>query len=255
MAKKIAGFAFASVLCMTSTMATAPSAYALDDAQKKEIGEFIHQYLLENPEILFEVQDALQAKQEAQRLAKADTVITDNHDAIFNDKNDLVLGNPNGDVTLVEFYDYNCGYCKRAIKDMQALIKSDDNIRFVLKEFPILGPDSVAAHRVAAAVHTLAPEKYGAFHMALLGGQSHADEATAISVAESLGLSEDDIRAQMKVGNGDDMIRQSYALANDLGISGTPAYVIGKELISGAVGLDTLTGKVANMRECGSATC
>ncbi|MCO6186430.1 DsbA family protein [Rhizobium sp. L1K21] len=255
MAKTLASFAMAAALGLSSALATAPAAYALDDAQKKEIGDFIREYLLQNPEILFEVQDAMQAKQQAERLAKANAVISDNKDAIFNDKNDLVLGNPNGNVTVVEFYDYNCGYCKRAITDMQALIKSDDQIRFVLKEFPILGPDSVAAHRVAMAVRALAPEKYGDFHMALLGGQAHADEATAISVAKNLGVSEDDIRTQMKEGNGDDEIRQSYALADSLGINGTPAYVVGNELISGAVGLDTLTNKVANMRECGKASC
>ncbi len=254
MAKKLASFAMAATLGLSSALG-AQSAYALDDAQKKEIGDFIREYLIANPEILFEVQDAMQAKQEEQRLAKANAVIADNHDTIFAAEGDLVLGNPNGDVTVVEFFDYNCGYCKRAVGDMQALIKSDDNIRFVLKEFPILGPDSVAAHRVAMAVHRLAPEKYGEFHLTLLGGQAHADEQTALAVAESLGLPEDSVRAAMEEDNGDETIRQSYALANELGISGTPAYVVGKELISGAVGLDKLLAKVGNIRSCGNTTC
>ncbi len=255
MARKLASLAIAATLSATSALSTAPAAYALDQSEKEEIGAFIREYLLANPEILFEVQDALQAKQEAVRSAKANSVISANQNAIFANETDLVLGNPDGDITIVEFYDYNCGYCKRAVKDMQALIDSDSNVRFVLKEFPILGPDSVAAHRVAMAVHQLMPEKYGEYHLALLAGQRHADEETAISVAVNMGLTEDAIREKMESGNGDDNIRHAYDLANQLGISGTPAYVVGKELIPGAVGLSTLTTKVANMRECGTATC
>lgn len=238
-----------------STVLTALPASAFDAAQKKEIQDMIHQYLVQNPEVLLEAQDALQAKQQQVMAAKTAKAIESNKKAIFDDPADLVLGNPKGDVTIVEFFDYNCTYCKHAIKDMTALLKADKNIRFVLKEFPILGDDSIAAHKVATAFRAIAPEKYGKFHMALLGGQSHADQQTAMKVAESLGVSKKALEAKMAEHAGQGSIRESYELANALDIRGTPAYVIGNELLAGAAGLDVLTQKVSNMRQCGKADC
>jgi protein-disulfide isomerase len=230
-------------------------AAAFDGAQKNEIRQIVHQYLLDHPEVLFEVQQALQDKQQKIMAAKVSTAIKDNKKEIFSDPRDLVLGNPKGDVTVVEFFDYNCTYCKHAIKDMSALIKSDPNVRFVLKDFPILGQDSVEAHKVAMAFRAIAPEKYGQFHMALLGGQAHADGKVALKVAESFGVTKQQIDKEMAAGAGQKSVKEAYQLANDLGIQGTPAYVIGNELIPGAAGLDTLTEKVANMRSCGKADC
>ena len=148
----------AATVALTIAAAAPLPALALDDAQKKEIGEFIKEYLVENPEILIDVQEALQKKQEEQQQAKAQSAITDNAKAIFSSPYDIALGNPKGDVTIVEFFDYNCGYCKRALSDMDEVLKEDQNVRFVLKELPILGPDSLAAHMVSAAVRDLAPE-------------------------------------------------------------------------------------------------
>lgn len=230
-------------------------ALALDDAQKKEIGEFVRAYLLENPEILIDVQEALQRKQQAEQQAKAGQAIVDNKTSIFSSDYDIALGNPKGDVTIVEFFDYNCGYCKRALSDMDAIIAADKNVRFVLKELPILGPDSLAAHKVSAAVRDIAPEKYGAFHRALLGGEGRATEESAVAVAVELGVAEADIRKTMADKPHDDAVRQAYSLANDLGITGTPSYVIGEETVFGAVGADDLGEKIANVRACGKATC
>jgi protein-disulfide isomerase len=150
------------------------SAFALDAKQKEEIGAFIKEYLIANPEIMLEVQEALATKQRAKQQEAAESAITENKKAIFNSDYDMVLGNPKGDVTIVEFYDYNCGYCKRALSDMDAIISKDKNVRFVLKELPILGPDSLAAHKVSAAFRLVAPEKYGDFHRAILGGEDRA---------------------------------------------------------------------------------
>ena len=155
-------------------------------------------------------------------------------------KYDITLGNPDGDVTIVEFYDYNCGYCKRALSDMDAILEKDKNVRFVLKELPILGPDSMAAHKVSAAFREIAPEKYGDFHRALLGGEDRATEETAIAVAGTLGVAEADLRKKMEEATQDEAVREAYTLANDLGITGTPSYVIGKEAVFGAVGADEI---------------
>jgi protein-disulfide isomerase len=245
----------AATVALTIAAAAPLPALALDDAQKKEIGEFIKEYLVENPEILIDVQEALQKKQEEQQQAKAQSAITDNAKAIFSSPYDIALGNPKGDVTIVEFFDYNCGYCKRALSDMDEVLKEDKNVRFVLKELPILGPDSSAAHKVSAAVRDLAPEKYGEFHRALLGGEGRATEESAIALAATMGLAEADIRKTMTEKPHDDAVREAYTLANDLGITGTPSYVLGEEMVFGAVGVDELKQKIANVRACGKATC
>lgn len=240
---------------MLALAISAVPAHALDDQQKKEFGEFIHQYLVDHPEVLVEAQSALEAKQQAQRMDQSSKAVADNKAEIFSSPTDITLGNPKGDVTVVEFFDYNCGYCKHAMADMDDLIAKDKNIRFVLKEFPILGPDSVAAHRVANAVRLLAPEKYAEFHRKLLGGTQHASDATAMAVATSLGLSESAIRKSIADHPNDDLVQQTYQLANDIGVTGTPTYVVGNEALFGAVGLDAIEDKVKNVRACGKASC
>jgi protein-disulfide isomerase len=123
---------------------------------KEEVGDLIREHLLANPELVEEMQQALQIKREAESRQMAQSAINDNRDAIFRAPEDMVLGNPVGDITIVEFFDYNCGFCKRAMDDMMAILEVDENIRFVLKEFPILGPDSMNAHRVSMAFRKLA---------------------------------------------------------------------------------------------------
>ena len=152
---------------------------------------------------------------------------------------------PNGKVTIVEFYDYNCGYCKRAIEDMQALTAADPDLRFVLKEFPILGPDSQKASVVSMAFHKMMPEKYGEFHNQLLGGQGRAGEASAIKIAVSLGADEAKLREAMKDPKITDIFAKTYDLANKLAITGTPSYVVGNEVVFGAQGREVLTEKIA----------
>jgi protein-disulfide isomerase len=138
---------------------------------------------------------------------------------------------------------------------MQTMLDKDKNVRFVLKEFPILGPESVAAHKVSDAFRKLAPEKYSQFHIALLGSDGRADEASALEVAGSLGVSEEQIRAEMAKSSSDQSVKETYQLAQSLGITGTPSYVIGNELVQGAVGFDDLEAKVKNMRSCGKTSC
>ena len=231
------------------------SALALDDAQKKEMGEFIREYLVANPEILLEAQQSLKKKQEDEQLRQAETAISENQQTIFQSVHDVTLGNPKGDVTIVEFYDYNCGYCKRALSDMDTILAKDKNVRFVLKELPILGPDSLAAHKVSAAFRQVAPEKYGDFHRALLGNEDRATEETAIAVAGRLGVSEADLRAKMETDAHDEAVKEAYTLANTLGITGTPSYIVGNEAVFGAVGAEELEAKVTNMRSCGKTVC
>jgi len=210
---------------------------------RNDVEEIVRDYLLRNPEILTDMQAELEDRQrEEQRLALLDAIGTSS-DAIFNAAYDGVVGNPQGTTTVVEFFDYNCGFCKRAYADMTAMVAEDPDLRFVLKEFPILGPDSQKAHIVSMAFRTLAPEKYGAFHSALLNG-SRATEATAIAAALSLGVDEAALREEMKNPAIADAFGETYELAQQLAITGTPSYVVGQEVVFGALGKAVLKEKV-----------
>jgi protein-disulfide isomerase len=233
------------------TVASAPTA----TVDRQEVEGIVRDYLVKNPEILLEMQQILEEKQkEEQRLAHLE-VIKSAKAEIFNAAYDGVVGNPNGKTTIVEFYDYNCGYCKRAQEDMLALTKADPDLRFVLKEFPILGPDSQKAHVVSMAFRALMPEKYGDFHNQLLGGQGRASEASAVKIALSLGADEAKLREEMKNPAISEAFAKTYDLANKLSITGTPSYVVGNEVVFGALGQDVLSEKIAMAKACTDTTC
>jgi protein-disulfide isomerase len=227
-----------------------------DALTRKDVENIVREYLLANPELLVEVQKALDAKQkEEQRIAQL-AVIKDHKDKIFSSPHDGIVGNPSGKTTIVEFFDYNCGYCKRAVEDMRALTAADPELRFVLKEFPILGPDSQKASVVSVAFHKLMPEKYAEFHNKLLGGQGRANEAQAIKIAVSLGADEAKLRETMKDPSITELFDETYDLANKLSITGTPSYVVGTEVVFGAQGLDVLNQKLAEVKAaCATSAC
>ena len=208
-----------------------------------DVEAIVRDYLLRNPEILTDMQAELEDRQrEEQRLALLDA-IGGSSDAIFNAAHDGIIGNPEGSSTVVEFFDYNCGFCKRAYEDMAAMVAADSELRFVLKEFPILGPDSQKAHIVSMALRRLAPEKYGEFHRILLTGP-RATEATAIAAATGLGVDEAALRSEMRNPDIADAFNETYDLAQKLAITGTPSYVIGQEVVFGALGEAVLKEKV-----------
>jgi protein-disulfide isomerase len=237
-------------------LVAAPStAGAFSDADKAEIGDVVRAYILDHPEIIQEALQALDAKQKA-NAAKAQTeALASLHDDVFNAPLQAVIGNPDGKVTLVEFIDYNCGYCKRALGDTRAMLDSEKDVRIVLKEFPILSAGSVEAARVASAVTIVDPVKYQAFHFELLGGRGQADEARALAAAETVGVDVAAVKKTMDEARINETIQANYAVAQKLGISGTPTYVIGDEVVFGAVGADELKEKIASMRACGKTAC
>jgi protein-disulfide isomerase len=167
----------------------------------------------------------------------------------------MVLGNPQGPITLVEFFDYNCGYCKRALSDMTALIDANPDLRVVIKEFPILSEASVEAARISVAVKDTAPESYLKFHGELLSRPGQASVDKALEIAEDLGLDAEALRAAANAEGVTRNLQEVQELAQALGISGTPSYVIGRELVPGAAGYDALQEKVTAMRECGATSC
>lgn len=243
----------------TSANAAEPEAAvaaATTPVDRAEIETIVRNYLLGNPEILMEMQQALEIKQqEEQRLAHLE-VIRDAKEKIFNASYDGFVGNPDATTTIVEFYDYNCGYCKRAQEDMMTLTKNDPDLHFVPKEFPILGPDSQKASIVSMAFRTLMPEKHGEFHNLLISGQGRASEAAAIKIALQLGADEDSLREEMKNPAITAAFAETYDLANKLQITGTPSYVVGNEVVFGALGTEVLGQKIAEARACtANATC
>lgn len=213
-----------------------------------DVEKIIRDYLLQNPEILTQMQSALETKQAAEQEIRIKQVIANNQDELLNSSHDAVLGNPDGDVTVVEFFDYNCGYCKRAMPDMEAIIKSDPNVRFVMKEFPILGPDSVKAHMAAQAFKLMMPEKYRELHMALMTTTDRSTDETVIAEAVKLGADEAALREKIQSPEVTSSFQNAYKLANELEINGTPSYIIGDELIPGAIGADGLKEKIAQAR-------
>lgn len=243
----VAGVAFITFLASPS--------FAFDDAEKTELGKIIRQYLIENPEVLVEAQTALEQRQIAAQQVRMKSVIASISDDLNGNSSDIVFGNPDGDVTVVEFFDYNCGFCKRAMNDMLDIVENDPNVKFILKEFPILGPESVEASQVSIAVNRIAPEKAAQFHTELLGSGGRADKSKAMSVAEGLGIDLAALETELQDDTLLEGISKTYEIAQALEINGTPAYVVGDEPIFGAVGSSSIIEKIENMRACGKATC
>ncbi|KQT83423.1 DsbA family protein [Aurantimonas sp. Leaf443] len=228
---------------------------SFDETQARDIRAIVRDYLVANPEVLVEAMTALEAKQSAQQAAAQSKAVASIASSLHASPEGTVIGNPDGDVTVVEFFDYNCGYCRHAMADMDAMVKADPKLRFVLKEIPVLGPNSAEASHVSLAFRQIAPAKYPAYHRALLGAPGVSNEAKALGVAEELGVSEAEIRKAMQSSAVMDALAESNAMASVLQLTGTPTYVIGDEVISGAVGKEQLAARVASLRECGKTAC
>ncbi len=228
-----------------------PTLAALDPA---ELNPLIEQYLMANPRLLERMSNALNAEIETERKTAARLAIAEHSEAIFNDPDAIVLGNPNGDVTLVEMFDYNCGYCRQSLPDIATLLADDPNLRIVLKEFPILSQGSVDAAQIGVLV-SQADVDYWAYHQALFTSRGQVTKEIALRAAADLGLSAATLETGMKSEPVSSVLEKSFQLADALQISGTPTFIIGDEIIPGAIGLEGLKKRIANMRACGSSTC
>ncbi len=247
-------------VALVGTLAIAPAAMAQNavftDQQKQAIGEVVKDYLLKNPEVLTEVISELEKRQaEAQQVAQAGAV-KETRQSLLNASHSYVVGNLSGDVTLVEFFDYNCGYCKKALADVQTLMKSDPKLRVVLKDFPVLGPDSVEASRVALAVkNQLQGQKLLDYHVKVMDSRGRVNAERAIAVAKEMGVDVARLQKDMEGAEVRNALQENMALGDRLSLTGTPAFVIGETVIPGAVGIDPLKQVIANVRQCGKATC
>jgi protein-disulfide isomerase len=232
-------------------------AQSFSPAQRGEIERIMRDYLLSHPELLQEVLAEMEKRQAVADAEKHRAGVKEHAEVIFSSPRQVTLGNPQGDVTVVEFFDYNCGYCKRALDDMTALMKGDAKIKFVLKEFPVLGEGSTQAAQVAVAVRMqdkTGGKKYLEFHQKLLSSRGPADKARAVAVAKEIGLDMARLEKDMASEEVKETLQESFKLAEALGLNGTPSYVVGSDVVIGAVGLPALKERV-NTARCGKATC
>src|SRR3954451_21351598 len=241
---------------LTASAALPAEAQTFNDRQREAIEQIFKDYLLKNPELLRDAMVELERREQEAQKATQQSALKESRDRLANSSRDMVAGNAAGDITLVEFFDYNCGYCKRALGDMRALMQSDPKLRVVLKDFPVLGPDSVEASRVALAVkHQLKGEKLFDFHIKLMESRGRVNGERAMAVAKEMGV---DIGRLQKDMDGPEVkatIQDNVMLGDRLGLTGTPAFVVGDEVISGAVGLEPMRKTVAGVRQCGRAVC
>jgi protein-disulfide isomerase len=235
---------------------TPARAESFSAGQKAEIETIIKDYLLQKPEILREAIGVLEAREKAVEAKAREKVMSDSSGALFGAANQAVIGDPKGKITLIEFFDYNCGYCKRALSDLARLMKDNPDLRVVLRDLPILSPDSVEAAKISNAfLRQFQGAKFWEFHQKLLGSHAPVGKAEALAVAKDLGADMDKLAKDAAAPGLTSGIEESGKLAKSLQVTGTPTYVIGEDVVVGAVGYDALQAKVVNIKKCGKAIC
>jgi protein-disulfide isomerase len=227
-------------------IAQTPSPMSSKASELDPFEQRVREYLLKNPEIIMEALQTLQGRQRAAEAENVKRTIVERSEEILNDRAAPVGGNPSGDVTLVEFFDYNCPYCRRVAPTVVDLEEADHDLRIVYKEFPILGPGSQFAARAALA--SWKQGKYAPFHNALMQATEQVTEETVMEVARTVGLDTEQLKADMQDSAIQEAIARNLQLANALGVTGTPSFVIGDRVVPGAADLGTLQGLIADAR-------
>ncbi|CUH47929.1 DsbA family protein [Ruegeria atlantica] len=213
----------------------------MSDAEREQFGVQVREYLLENPEVIIEAINILEQRNAVAEASADKELVAANADELFNDGYSWVGGNPEGDITLVEFMDYRCGYCRRAVPEVASLLAEDGNIRLVIKEFPILGDASVLSSRFAVATkHVAGADAYKQVHDALMEFGGEPSEVSLRRISDGLGLDSDAIIAAMDSEQVTDEIGQTRALAQRMQISGTPSFVLGTEMLRGFLPADQM---------------
>jgi len=234
------------VCAMLLLAATPVFAQSVDRA---EVEKIVREYILQNPEIIEEALTELQKRAQTAQAQATSQAIRTEADALLRSGDDIVLGNLNGDVTLVEFFDFNCGYCKRAAPDVKALLAEDPKLRIVLKNFPILGPGSVEAAKVALSIKRLKGNSAaGDFHIRLMDMQGQINGRRALDLAQEMGFDREQISEEMAKPAIEAVTSANLALAQRLGLTGTPSFVAGEQIIEGAVGKEPLADAIKAAR-------
>jgi protein-disulfide isomerase len=236
-------------LCAMSTAAGTAMAAGLSPEQKSETEQIIRDYLMNNPEILEDMSKILAERQKVAQSAQMKSFLAENSKSVFHQPGDLVLGNPKSKVTIVEFFDYNCGWCKKGLPEVLSLLESDKDLRLVLKEFPIFGEDSEYAAR--AVIASAQQDKARDMHLALLGFEGKVNKAVVDEAAKAQGLDPDRLSKDMTAPETDAMLARNHELAQSLAINGTPAFIIGDQLVPGYLPKDDLAAAVDGVRKSG----
>ncbi|HEY0276615.1 MAG TPA: DsbA family protein [Paenirhodobacter sp.] len=236
-------------LCAAALPAGAVDLSAMTASEKAAFGQAVRDYLMQNPEVLVEAINALEQRQQASAQQTDKAIVQSNQRAIFTDPDDWVGGNPKGDITIVEFMDYKCGYCKKAYPDVTKLLKSDGNIRFVVKEFPILGPQSELGARFAVAVRQVAGDAaYEQVHDALMTTRGDLTPDALKRMAKAQKLDADAIMTRMDSPEVTAVLQKNMELAQKMTINGTPAFVIGNDMLRGYAPFDAMQQIVHDQR-------
>lgn len=233
--------ALSLVICALPSFA--PAQALTEDRVRDLVLETIRQ----NPDVVAEAISILREREQKAQAEAAQGVLSENREALENDPNAVVLGNPDGDVTIVEFFDYNCGYCRKAFMDIAELVKSDDQIKVVMREWPILGEPSEFAARASLA--SRAQDKYGDFHMAMMHHKGRLSEDTVMEVANEVGLDTDKLREDMKAPEVQSHIDTSRELTQALKVQGTPAFVFADQIVPGIITLEQMQELVKKARD------
>jgi protein-disulfide isomerase len=240
---------FRTAMAAMLLMVAVPAAHGetpADPAERARVKELVREILKENPEMVLEALQTLEAREHEEADAKSAHMLSDYRDRIEHDASDPVGGNPKGDVTVVEFFDFRCPYCKQVADQMFKVIEADGKVRLVLKDMPILGRESVIAARAALA--SMSQGKYLAFHHALIAERGPLDEANVLRVAGQVGLDTAKLKADMAKSDIDAHIKRNLDLAHALDLRGTPAFVIGDALIPGATDAASLRAAIQKAR-------
>lgn len=255
--KRLLVWTFAAGMVAASAGGLTPAfADEFTPSQKAEIGAIMKDYLVNNPDVLRAAIEALDKHDKQVEAQARESAVADQSSVLFSSPHQATVGNPKGDATLVEFFDYNCHYCKGALPDIAKLLQNDPNMKLVLKDFPVLGPGSVEAAKVAIAVRNqLRGDRFWQFHVKLLGSHGPVGKAEALAVAKEMGVDMDRLNKDMENPDVAAGIEETMHLADTLQINGTPSFVVGQEVVVGAVGYDPLKEKLDSVHKCGHAVC
>jgi len=239
----------AAVVVLAAALLSVPSPAPAADQKLPvpEIERIVRDYLLREPEVVYQAIQELQKRQQAEEASRQKEMIAAKRDDIFHLAGDPSGGNVTGDVTLVEFFDYHCGYCRSMAPSLRALLAQDQKLRFVFKDLPVLGPDSVTAAKVAVAASKLDPSRYQSLHFALMQSKDLSKDAV-LAIAAKQGYDRGRLEAEMDSDWVKARIESNLTLANTLGVNGTPSFVIGDTLIPGATDITHLAELIDQQR-------
>jgi len=243
----LASALLAGSLFAAPALAQSDAKKPLSPEQEKAVQGIIKQYILDNPEVIIEAVESLRKKQEAMKAEQAKQALDTQKAALYDDKDSPVGGNVNGDVTIVEFFDYQCPYCKRAHVSLTEAVAKDGKIKIIYKEFPILSEESRIAAVAALAARNQG--KYLPFHNALLSTRDKLTAESIFGIAKSVGLDVDKLRKDMQSPEIGRALERNMALADALNIRGTPAFIVGREIVPGAIDVDTIRELVKRARD------